>query len=114
MFFIMLGIVVCSAVTFTVIDQKCLADSTRWLPDYPKATLVSQEYDFLRPFGIGETVRQLYSPDAANVVRRWYGEAWAKIGEENPDLGLAQPGYIVSEADSTGSTIMLYSECASR
>jgi hypothetical protein len=115
LFFITFAVVVCGGVSFFAIDQKCIGDSTRWLPDYPQATLVVQEYTVLRPFGIGATARVLYSPDDENTVRRWYIDTWGRVGAENSDRGWASPSYFVSKAeDGAGSSITLYSECASR
>lgn len=115
-FFIAL-LVAFSAVVFLLyfwVDSTCLSSADTWLNDYPGSTLVSQEYSFVRPFGIGETVRVIYSSTTVNAVRQWYldeDDVRARRGQSRSD-GPAWMRWFADDADDGGTIVILRSECA--
>jgi hypothetical protein len=113
---ITLGILICTFSVYVAVDVSCTGDAGRWLPDYPGAEVVSQTYSWLRPFGIGETIRVLYSPDSRRDVVNWYADR----DQARVDRGDARDGgpalmrwAIVPPANgASGSTIILTSVCS--
>ncbi|MFP4322930.1 MAG: hypothetical protein ACLFTK_10800 [Anaerolineales bacterium] len=95
------------------IDQTCISQTRTYMPLYPNAEVVSEEYTYFRPFGIGETRVIMRTADAEGAVRRWYREirreAYRETGEGMP--GLAQIRMGVIEADESGTTLSLNSFC---
>jgi hypothetical protein len=105
------AIVICVVGTFTVIDSRCSADIARWLPLYPNARIVEEDYNFRRR-ATGITTMVLESPDEPNVVMHWYYEQRFAEADKDPNRGLATTSFTVeSGAGDTGSTIYLYSRC---
>ena len=111
------AITACGLFVYIGYDVSCHNDANTWLPDYPDAEFVSEEYTFFRAWGIGETNRTLYSPDPVVTVRQWYINNNIRLADETgqrSDNSLALLRYFVRESeDREGSTIVLYSECAS-
>lgn len=111
-----IGIFVCAVAIYIAADVSCVRDANTWLVDYPGAELVSEEYTFLRPFGIGVTTRILYTPDPQTQVGMWYRSRDREINVEqglSRNIGVAQMRWTASPAtDRDGTIIRLYSECA--
>jgi hypothetical protein len=116
MFFMLVGIVVCSASIYVAADVSCTNDARTWLEDYPESELITEDYTFFRAFGLGETTRVLYTADHANDVRNWYlTQDRARDAEGlRRNIGIARMNWQVTGADDRdeGSYILLYSECA--
>jgi hypothetical protein len=109
---ILAGTVICFVTTAAVIDSVCVGNAEEWLPRYPNSEVVQVYHNFIRPFGIGETVMTLESPDPQTEVLRWYR---ARRGIGMPQNLLASLNFTVRENTETGgSTIQLSSECAWR
>lgn len=112
MLFFCAGIFACSAALTMVLDVVCTRNASDWLPRYPDSTIVVENYTFMRPFGVGITRMQLYTPDNETVVRDWYIDTRGK-NEANPVNLLATMNYSVRrDPESGGSMIRLQSECA--
>lgn len=111
---IFLGILACVAVTTLAADEVCHRSANIWIPPYPGAQVISEQYTFARPFGIGATRQMLHTPDELNTVSRWYIDVRVNAslaGEENP---FAILNYYVAEAEGGGTTILRTSECATQ
>lgn len=100
-----------SAITYFY-DSTCRAGASNWLPVYPNATLVQENYSFLTMHGIGVTEREFYSPDDYLEVRRWYQNENTIAGRENRTRGGSSLDYRAVEAEGGGTQIRLISECA--
>ncbi|NJL57793.1 hypothetical protein HC928_23680 [bacterium] len=100
---------------YAAIDISCVSAAAEWLPDYPGAELVEQTHSFIRPWGVGETTRILYTPDAPFDVNTWYRDGDLERTREgkSPTSGPARMRWFVREADDGGSTILLFSNCSS-
>lgn len=116
-FVVFIGIVItgCMMSVYVGIDVVCSNSAHTWLPDYPGATLINQEHNFIRPFGIGETTRALYSPEARRAVELWYMRHDADNVSQGRtrDGGMATMRWFLQEDDTRGGTLItLYSSCA--
>ncbi len=112
---IIAGVFVCVSVTTFYIDAKCASDISRWLPTYPNAEVVSVEHDFFRPLAMGETTMILWSSDDATTIRSWHTDTLLSVENENPNRGMVSVNWrVVPDQENGGSTIRMYSECASR
>lgn len=111
----LLGVLGIGGGFYAAIDISCVAAANEWLPDYPDAELVEETYSFLRPWGVGETTRILYSPDAPFDVSIWYREGDRERSDEgkSPTDGPARMRWFVRETEDGGSTILLTSNCSS-
>ncbi len=107
------AVLLCIAAVFFALDRRCSADIARWLPLYPNAQLVEEQYNAFRPRSVGTTLTVMKSPDDPDTVRRWYSRQRAKEDAIDPSRGLATANVSVSEnPDGPGSMIYLYSQCA--
>ncbi|MCB9450994.1 MAG: hypothetical protein H6672_06115 [Anaerolineaceae bacterium] len=77
-FALLLVMVAVFALGTLVMDEKCRDTLSRKLPVYPGAEMRFEQHNFLRAFGIGQTVAVLYTPDAEDVVREWYQRTIAR------------------------------------
>lgn len=112
MFFFCGGIFACSAGLTAVLDVVCTRNASEWLPIYPNSIVIVENHTFVRPFGVGITTMQLYTPDRDTVVRDWYIQERGK-NEANPMNLLATMNYSVRrDPENGGSIIRLQSECA--
>ncbi len=111
-----IGIFVCAVAIYIAADVSCVRDANTWLVDYPGAELVSEDYTFLRPFGIGVTTRILYTTDPQTQVGMWYRNRDQALNIEqglSRNTGIAQMRWTAAPAqDRDGTYIRLYSECA--
>lgn len=107
------GTLLCTGIFYLGLDFVCVNDAQTWIPPYPDAEVVSEDYNFLRPFGVGITQIQLYTTDARQDIVSWYGQARSGLGINATSL--ATMNYTISEADDgEGHIISLSSECAWR
>lgn len=111
---ILVGIAVLLTIVIGLIDQRCAADTDRWMPLYPGAEIVSQRYTFLRARGMGETQMTLRTPDDQQTVSNWYMQHTQSEANIDPDRGLATTSVRVVEHPDGGAQISLFSECAWR
>lgn len=107
----------CVVVTTLVLDDACSADMTERLPLYPGATVTFQQHNFLRQFGMGESVMILHTDDEVAVVRAWYSKAMGEIYSRMQRANLrrfGQTNYTVGADESgSGTQIILYGRCGS-
>lgn len=118
-FFIMIAIVFgifgLGTAWYVVVDVSCVTQANRWLPDYPGAEFISEDYTFVRAWGIGETTRVLYTEDDSGTVRAWYSDRYRELDDEGYTRtdATARMRYVVRTADEGGSVITLLSNCSS-
>lgn len=123
MFFIMVGVVVCSVGAFGAMDIYCRSDINTWAPIYPGAELVEETDDgFIRPRASGLTYQVYYTPDAEDDVEEWFRDYRAELVEgrynaadPNAALGpqVATVQRYVVEADNGDGALIIYDlECA--
>lgn len=115
MLLILVGLLGCIGSLYVLADNSCVNAANVWLPDYPGSRLVSEEYSWLRPFGVGETSRLLITPDDPDQVRRWYYQEDIAKGSRglSRDRNIAVLRWTVSRDSQTGSAIIrLFSSCA--
>ena len=111
MLLILITVVVCVLATFVVLDVKCSSDIARWLPLYPNAQIVEEEYNFRRRAS-GITTMVLQTADPTNVVYKWYYQQRFAEADKDPNRGLATTNFTVeTNPDNGGSLIYLYSRC---
>jgi hypothetical protein len=93
-------------------DQYCRYEINQRLPIYPGATLLSQEFNGLRPRATGGSQMVVSTPDGAETVREWYRQLnLERVKKEGPQ-GLASVGYVVEpDAEAEGSVITYTTEC---
>lgn len=107
----------CIGVTTLSIDAACYNSMTPKIPVYPNGRITLEQHNFLRAFGMGETVMIIDTDDEPNVVREWYGKtvgAAYKAAQDNfvPFFFLANARYSVGRAeDGTGTQIILNGVC---
>ena len=106
------GVLLCGGAIIFAIDQSCVSDAAAWIPPYPNASVVSEEHNFIRPFGIGSTTMTLHSPDAPTVVGDWYNNLRSGLARQQDYRGFAAMRWSISQADDGGTDITLSSECA--
>ncbi|TVR24389.1 MAG: hypothetical protein EA396_01480 [Anaerolineaceae bacterium] len=108
--FIIFLVMICSVSSFVLVgDQMCRNELNSYLPPYPDAELIYTDYNFIRPFGIGQTVKQYYSEDDPITIRAWYGPF---IAERSRTRRLTRGEYHAVRADDgEGSYIFLVGRC---
>ena len=111
---ITIGFIVIVSIFYFGVDSSCRSDARIWLEDYPDSEFVEETYTFFRPFGIGETLRALYSPDPPNTVRNWYLQRDIEHGEEGHvrHSGQLRVNRYIRAGDNEGTDIILEGECA--
>ena len=105
---------ICIFITAIAVDRSCSNAAADWLPTYPGAEVISEEYTWLRPFGIGDTTRILYTPDSRQDVLSWYAgndRALEEKGYHRTD-GHANLYWRLGSPAGGGTTIRLISQCA--
>lgn len=110
---IIVGTFICLAGLVFTVDNMCFQEAQIWIPRYPNAEVISETYTGSRPFGIGETILVLRSPDSVIDVRQFYREV---RGLQNPNAAtqtLGNPRFQLSEDPEGGTRIILTSACAS-
>lgn len=110
------AILMCSSSIYVGMDLTCYNDAQRWLEDYPDSEVVSETYSFIRPFGIGETTRILYTEDSRNEVWDWYFRRDQRVnatGERRDDSFGVLRWFVDEAQDGDGTQIVLYSDCSS-
>lgn len=115
MILIPIGILLLSVLIGISVDVICTREADLWLAHYPGAEVVSEEYNFIRPFGIGVTTRVLHTSEEIDIVRPWYIER----DRENirnaiyPNRQVAAHDWTVEERqDGGGTRITLHLQCA--
>lgn len=109
---ILVGIVALVLLVNALVDNACARGARNWLPYYPGAEVISEDYTFVRMWGIGTSQQVLYSTDDLDTVEDWYQDWNRQQGLAFADRGGAQMAWNVDEADSGGTTITLRSQCA--
>ncbi len=109
---IIMGIFSLVVLITVVVDGECESGGRYWLPAYPEAELIEEDYSFIRMWGIGESYRVFFTPDDTNTVRRWYQQSDRANVDEFRDRGGATLGWRLRQGEDGGTHITLYSECA--
>lgn len=111
MIFVLIAVVVCIVSVVVVIDVRCSTDIARWLPLYPNAQVVEEEYNFRRRAS-GITITVLRTTDPTNVVLKWYYQQRFAEADKDPNRGLAVTNFSVeADPEGNGTLIYLYSRC---
>jgi hypothetical protein len=115
---ILLLVLACGTVSTLGIDAMCYNTLSKRLPVYPDSKRTFEKHNFLRAFGMGETLIILETDDPPDVVRDWYGHAVGKAASENRDnpvfFGVSSAAWSVTKSeDGSGSQIILSGVCAS-
>ncbi|GIL12642.1 MAG: hypothetical protein BroJett038_13620 [Chloroflexota bacterium] len=112
-----LGVFGCIIVMFLGLDAACYSAMTRKIPIYPEARVTMERHNFLRAFGMGETVMVLDTDDPSSEVRDWYGRTVAanyRSAQTNRDpfwfMASAQWSVTTAE-DGSGAQIVLSGVC---
>ena len=112
----LIGTILCGVSVYVVVNNKCASEARTWLPVYPGAEIVEEQFTFLRMFGIGQSRRILYTPDDAPDVRRWYLQYMNDTTRETGSGiggGFANMSYEIRAADDgRGATIYQFHECS--
>jgi len=100
------------------IDTLCYNTLTLRLPLYPDAEQIMARHNFLRQFGMGETVIVLQTEDTPDVVREWYGRTIGETAQQHENdpffYGFTSANWSVTRAeDGEGTQIILSGVCAS-
>lgn len=109
----------CIGGTTAAIDAVCYSTLTRRLPVYPDAEVTLLRYNFVRAFGMGQTVMVLETADPPDAVREWYGRSFgaaARAAQDNRDpfFNMATSAHSITAAESgSGSQIVLSGVCGS-
>lgn len=110
LFGILFGVFLCFGGTLVVIDNVCAQNAAEYLLYYPNAEVASEDYTFVRAWGMGETTVVLETDDSTIRVLDWYRDNRPTIQPVNL---LATMDQTVRRDDATGGTrIVLTSECA--
>lgn len=115
--FIPLGVFVLGLIFYISMHFGCRSSFDTWVIDYPNAEFVEDEYSWLMPYSIGETVRVLYSPDAPAVVRRWYNAEYRALEDDGHirSYGAGRVNWqVVTAEDGEGSIIYIFCSCSPR
>lgn len=93
-------------------DQYCRYEINQRLPIYPESTLVSQEFNGLRPRATGASQVVVSTPDDPETVTEWYRQLnLERVKREGPQ-GLASVNYVVeANPEGEGSVIYYRTEC---
>lgn len=118
---IIVGIFLCSGVSFFAVDRVCHAALSQRLPLYPGAEVRSRTHNLFSEFGMGNTVIVLYSEDEPDVVRSFYGRAqgaYTQTAVRSRDwvttagLRVSRADWsVVRDSDGVGSQIILFGTC---
>lgn len=104
----------CAVTGMLVIDQTCATQISQWMPPYPDAEMVSQHYNFMRPFGMGVTLMEQHTDDSVEEVNEWY-EAHRFNSTLPEDASIATMLMDVRPApDGDGTSIRLSTACATQ
>lgn len=114
-----LVMLLCISGTVLGLDSLCYSTTSRLLPAYPGAEVVLERYNFLRAFGIGETIMVLETGDDLEIVREWQARQYASVaraaaqGTGRIAFNMTDANYEVTALeDRPGSQITLSSVCA--
>ena len=104
----------CIIFLYIAVNQSCMNAAADWLPTYPGAEVVSEEYTWLKPFGIGDTTRIIYTTDGRQDVLGWYAENDNMLEDEGYKRasGFANLYWRLSSASEGGTNVRLISQCA--
>lgn len=100
----------------TVLDVICYEEMTRIMPIHPDAEVVREDYNFFRPYGVGETSIELWVPGEPADIRTWYGRTVAanRLREGTPDLARANFFVGRSDREEGGSMVLMRGNCVQR
>jgi hypothetical protein len=112
---------ICLSITTVALNGVCQSGLRERLPIYPGAAVRSERYNFLVPFGVGQTIVTLYAPASQEDVRNFYGMATGSYirrtnNTSNPIESIARyitrGQYDVSRAeDGEGTLVILFGSC---
>jgi hypothetical protein len=106
----LLAIALCFVGGVAVLDIGCANDASLWIPPYPDAELIAEDFDYLRPFGIGSTTQEYFTTDDFVTVNRWYtGQSRKALAEGGSRTIATMRKRILDEED--GTRIFLISSC---
>lgn len=102
----------CPGSIFIVADIACNISINTWLPPYPGAEQVSVDYNFIRPNGMGATLRVFTTPDDPETVEAFYYQHILDLTNRNVPRGLGGTDFNAEpNPDGEGSVLALYSHC---
>jgi hypothetical protein len=104
-------ILFCGGGLLTFYDVRCTQDASQWIPIYPDSTVISQQYNFARPFGVGVTLTRLHSDDDKAAVQSFYVETQRALRQADIEPLEARMSYFVETDPAGGTTIDLLSQC---
>lgn len=71
---VIIGVILSAGGCVTVIDIDCHNAAQDYFVPYPDSTLFDENHNFIRPFGMGDSVRIYETPDDVTTVRNWYAD----------------------------------------
>lgn len=103
--------VVCIGGILVTAGFQCAGDVEAWIPYYPEAEVVAQNYDLIpRVLGSGATV--LVSQDDVETVKQFYRDHTIEMLQSGRGRGLAGTDWqVVENPEGDGSQITLFSSC---
>lgn len=107
---ILLGVLACLGLLSAGVDQICVNEAKLWMPRYPGASVVQEEYSLLRPFGIGITDLVLHSEDERDTVSQWY-VANRRENRDQRRSRLSDMTWRTASAPNGGTFIYMHAEC---
>jgi len=95
-----------------VADAQCASDIEAWLPLYPDAEIVSQDYNLIRVRGIGTGQTVQISEDDVETVKQFYRDQTIENMNTQRGRGLASTDWrIVENPNGEGTQITLITSC---
>jgi hypothetical protein len=94
------------------VDFACHASITTWLPVYPDAEVISVDYNFIRPFGLGSTLMVLRSSDDPETITAFYRQNIEDLINKGTPRGMGTTDFFAQpHPEHEGSLITLFSRC---
>jgi hypothetical protein len=108
---IVLALVVCGGSVMAFYDVRCTQDANAWLPIYPESEIIREQYNGIRPFGVGVTLVRLQTEDDEATVQSFYVETQRALRRADAEPLEARVSYFVEASPEGGSTVDLLSQC---
>lgn len=108
---IVLALLVCGGSVIAFYDVRCTQDASVWIPIYPESEIIRQQYNGIRPFGVGVTLVRLQTQDDESVVQSFYVETQRALRAADVEPLQARVSYLVEESPEGGATVDLLSQC---
>jgi hypothetical protein len=108
---IMLALVVCGGSIMAFYDVRCSQDANAWIPIYPESEIIREQYNGIRPFGVGVTLLRLQTEDDETTVESFYVETQRALRRADAEPLEARVSYFVEASPEGGATVDLLSQC---